>query len=182
MPSKKDPTSSPYFKATPTRRSTRVSASTTPTAKKRKQYTEPDTDEDASQPTSASDKESNFDESADDSTSDFKKTGKNNGSSKRVKRDDDYVSEEEEEEEDDNDEEDDSADEGRQMKRTVIPLPKLRDEGEMEYRATRIHQNTMLFLRDLRKNNNRDWMKCEFLHLFMILRHSRVLMVEDRAD
>lgn len=156
MPAKKDLTTSPYFKSTPTRRSTRASASNTPsksTAKKRKQYTEPDSEVESLV--------SEFDESGDDSASDFEKDRNAKGSHKKVKRDEDYVSEDEVEEEEEEGEESDSADDSRQMKRTVIPLAKLRDEGETEYTDQRIHQNTMLFLKDLKKHNNRDWMKCE---------------------
>jgi hypothetical protein len=41
-----------------------------------------------------------------------------------------------------------------------IPLPKARDAGGQPYEDSRIHPNTFLFLKDLKANNNRDWLKC----------------------
>jgi hypothetical protein len=41
-----------------------------------------------------------------------------------------------------------------------IPLPKARDAGDTPYEDSRIHPNTFLFLKDLKANNNRDWLKC----------------------
>jgi hypothetical protein len=41
-----------------------------------------------------------------------------------------------------------------------IPLPKARDAGDQPYEDSRIHPNTFLFLKDLKANNNRDWLKC----------------------
>jgi len=159
MPSKTNVNSSPYFKSTPRRRSTRVSASSTPKtiAKKRKQA--------ESESEAESEAGSEFHESSDDSASDFgTSTSKGNGN-KRVKRDEDYASESEVEtqDDDDEDEDDDIGDESRPMKRTVIPLPKLRDEGDVEYKDGRIHENTLLFLKDLKRHNNREWMKCQCL-------------------
>lgn len=65
--------------------------------------------------------------------------------------------EEDEEEEDDDDEQDEDA----PMKTKVIPLVKLRDTGGVEYGDDKIHKNTLLFLRDLKANNRRPWLKCE---------------------
>ncbi|KXJ89780.1 hypothetical protein Micbo1qcDRAFT_136870 [Microdochium bolleyi] len=42
---------------------------------------------------------------------------------------------------------------------TFIPLPKLRDEGGIDYEPERIHPNTLLFLKDLKANNKRSWLK-----------------------
>jgi hypothetical protein len=41
-----------------------------------------------------------------------------------------------------------------------IPLPKARDAGDQPYEDSRIHPNTFLFLKDLKANNRREWLKC----------------------
>lgn len=41
----------------------------------------------------------------------------------------------------------------------IIDKPRARSPGETPYRDDRIHPNTMLFLRDLRNNNDREWLK-----------------------
>lgn len=55
---------------------------------------------------------------------------------------------------DNEDEEDSDA----PPKTTFIPI-KLRDEGSVAYADDRLHENTMLFLADLKKNNRRSWLK-----------------------
>ena len=40
-----------------------------------------------------------------------------------------------------------------------IPLPKAREAGKTPYQAHTIHPNTLLFLGDLRKHNDREWLK-----------------------
>ena len=40
-----------------------------------------------------------------------------------------------------------------------IPLPKAREVGKTPYQPHTIHPNTLLFLGDLRKNNDREWLK-----------------------
>lgn len=85
---------------------------------------------------------------------------------KRVKRDEDYQSASEIKEDEEDEEADDSDDSSKPAKVTITPLPKLRPEGEVDYEDSRVHENTMLFLKDLKKHNNRDWMKCEILPLF----------------
>lgn len=40
-----------------------------------------------------------------------------------------------------------------------IPLPKARGAGKTPYSPSSIHPNTLLFLGDLRKNNDREWLK-----------------------
>lgn len=42
---------------------------------------------------------------------------------------------------------------------TFEPLPQLRDMGGIEYEDTRIHPNTLAFLKDLKANNKRSWLK-----------------------
>jgi hypothetical protein len=43
----------------------------------------------------------------------------------------------------------------------VIKKPKARDAGDTPYTDDTIHPNTMLFLKDLATNNDRQWLKCE---------------------
>ena len=40
-----------------------------------------------------------------------------------------------------------------------IKLPKAREAGKTPYTDTTIHPNTMLFLKDLQENNDREWLK-----------------------
>ncbi|KAL8821848.1 MAG: hypothetical protein Q9191_007233 [Dirinaria sp. TL-2023a] len=40
-----------------------------------------------------------------------------------------------------------------------VPLPKARGDGGIKYEEGRVHPNTMLFLGDLRANNDREWLK-----------------------
>ncbi|PGH13205.1 hypothetical protein AJ79_03762 [Helicocarpus griseus UAMH5409] len=44
-------------------------------------------------------------------------------------------------------------------KEVFIKLPKARDAGDTPYEDGTIHPNTMLFLKDLKKNNQREWFK-----------------------
>ena len=41
----------------------------------------------------------------------------------------------------------------------VIDKPRARSPGKTPYRAEQVHPNTMLFLQDLVKNNDREWLK-----------------------
>jgi hypothetical protein len=41
----------------------------------------------------------------------------------------------------------------------VIELPQEKDDGGVSYEDGRIHSNTLEFLKDLKKNNNREWLK-----------------------
>lgn len=52
-------------------------------------------------------------------------------------------------------------DEDARPKVTFIPLPKLRDDGGIGYEDDRAHPNTLLFLKDLKANNKRSWLKCK---------------------
>ena len=44
-------------------------------------------------------------------------------------------------------------------KEVFIKKPKARDPGGIDYRDDTIHPNTMLFLKDLKENNERQWLK-----------------------
>lgn len=43
----------------------------------------------------------------------------------------------------------------------IIKKPKARDAGNTPYTDETVHPNTMLFLEDLAKNNDRTWLKCK---------------------
>ncbi|KAM0201338.1 hypothetical protein ACHAPA_005371 [Fusarium lateritium] len=68
---------------------------------------------------------------------------------------DELAQEPQEEEDDDGDSDDSDA----PPKVTIIPLVKLRDTEGIEYEDLKLHKNTMLFLRDLKANNQRPWLK-----------------------
>lgn len=55
--------------------------------------------------------------------------------------------------------EDEEFDEDAPPKITFIPLPKMRDTGGVDYEDDRLHKNTLLFLKDLKANNTRPWLK-----------------------
>ncbi|TQV98128.1 hypothetical protein V2A60_006189 [Cordyceps javanica] len=61
--------------------------------------------------------------------------------------------------EEEEDEVDDEDDENRPMKVTIVPLEQMREEGGVPYEDHKVHKNTMLFLRDLKANNRRPWLK-----------------------
>lgn len=44
----------------------------------------------------------------------------------------------------------------------IIKKPKARPAGKVPYSDDTIHPNTLLFLKDLKGNNNREWLKSEF--------------------
>jgi hypothetical protein len=54
-------------------------------------------------------------------------------------------------------EDDDEAEGGPRV--TFIPRKEMRGTGGVDYEDDRLHQNTMLFLKDLRANNKRTWLK-----------------------
>ncbi|KAF6834169.1 hypothetical protein CPLU01_05147 [Colletotrichum plurivorum] len=60
---------------------------------------------------------------------------------------------------DQDDEEDEEEDDEDERGVTIIPHEKLRPDGGMEYSDETVHKNTLLFLRDLKANNKRSWLK-----------------------
>lgn len=50
----------------------------------------------------------------------------------------------------------------------IIKKPKARPAGKVPYSDETIHPNTLLFLKDLKGNNNREWLKSEY-RLFALL-------------
>ncbi|CAH0021060.1 unnamed protein product [Clonostachys rhizophaga] len=57
------------------------------------------------------------------------------------------------------DQSDGDLDEDELPRVTIIPLERLRETGDIEYVDYRIHPNSLLFLTDLKDNNNRAWLK-----------------------
>lgn len=74
--------------------------------------------------------------------------------------DDDDVYAEQESEEKEKDDEDDE-DDFETNRYTITPLIKMRDLGGVPYEDDRLHKNTLLFLKDLKANNERSWLKCK---------------------
>lgn len=71
-------------------------------------------------------------------------------------------------EDDKDDEDDEDEDDDGPRKVTIIPLEKMRDTGGVEYEDHKVHKNTMLFLRDLKANNKRPWLKGECFEYFSV--------------
>ncbi|KAH8884645.1 hypothetical protein GQ53DRAFT_751929 [Thozetella sp. PMI_491] len=93
-----------------------------------------------------------------------KDRGKSNGTKRaKIEEDDDYDAYQEDVDiqKNGNSEEDDDEefDEAAPPKVTFIPHVKLRDEGGVPYKDDRLHKNTMEFLKDLKANNKRSWLK-----------------------
>jgi hypothetical protein len=42
----------------------------------------------------------------------------------------------------------------------IIKKPKAREAGDTPYNESTIHPNTMLFLKEIKANNDRQWLKC----------------------
>lgn len=59
------------------------------------------------------------------------------------------------------DDTDDESDDDAPPKVTFTPLPQLRDTGGIDYADDRLHPNTLAFLKDLKANNKRPWLKCK---------------------
>lgn len=54
-------------------------------------------------------------------------------------------------------------------KEVFIKLPKPRDAGDTLYEDHTIHPNTMLFLKDLKANNQREWLKSKYKRMFYVV-------------
>lgn len=74
---------------------------------------------------------------------------------------DDFKEDVKDEKQDDDDDDDSDSDEDEEPRVTIIPLIKMRDTGGVDYEDDRLHKNTLLFLKDLKANNKRDWLKCK---------------------
>lgn len=51
-------------------------------------------------------------------------------------------------------------------KEVFIEKPKARDPGDVPYEDDTLHPNTILFLKDLTKNNERQWLKGNLMHCY----------------
>lgn len=49
-------------------------------------------------------------------------------------------------------------------KQVIVRVPKPRQAGDTPYEDHTIHPNTLLFLKDLAKNNRREWLKSDYAH------------------
>jgi hypothetical protein len=56
---------------------------------------------------------------------------------------------------------DSDAEDNNEPESYTVPFPKAREAGDTPYANDRIHPNTLLFLKELKANNNRDWLKCK---------------------
>ncbi len=63
--------------------------------------------------------------------------------------------------------------------RLVIKKPKAREPGKTPYTDQTIHPNTMLFLKDLAANNDRQWLKSKAFHHILIDPLLFVMLRED---
>jgi len=89
-------------------------------------------------------------------------------SKSRAKQDsDEEESEAQFEEQEDDDEEEEEDDDDAPRKVQIIPLEKMRGTGGVEYEDHKLHRNTLLFLRDLKANNKRTWLKSACFQLFL---------------
>lgn len=108
--------------------------------------------------------EDTHDESAEDEAPVKKQrrlSAKRKSTSKQVEEDQ-YEDEPADEDQEDQDAEDDDDDDDAPRKVVIIPLEKMRDTGGVAYEDHKVHKNTLLFLKDLKANNKRTWLKCEF--------------------
>ncbi|KAH8763107.1 hypothetical protein F5883DRAFT_605525 [Diaporthe sp. PMI_573] len=140
------------------RRSTRISSSA-----KKSQYFESDSDD--------------FDDKNGDSSKENVKATNGNGTgrkrgrpgkkpasrptsaSKKAKVESEDDADEFQEEAEEDEEDDDELDEDEEPRVTITPLNKMRPAGDVDYEDDKLHPNTLLFLKDLKANNKRSWLK-----------------------
>lgn len=63
-----------------------------------------------------------------------------------------------------------------------IPLPKARGPGKTPYQDHTVHPNTMTFLGELKRNNEREWLKSKSLGIFFNSRFPLVEVDEVREE
>ncbi|KAL2275991.1 hypothetical protein FJTKL_01399 [Diaporthe vaccinii] len=80
------------------------------------------------------------------------------GKKAKIEHDDDS-DEFKEDGKDEEEEDDDELDEDEEPRVTITPLNKMRGTGGVDYEEDRLHPNTLLFLKDLKANNKRSWLK-----------------------
>lgn len=64
-------------------------------------------------------------------------------------------------------------------KEVFIELPQARDPGEIPYEDHTIHPNTLLFLKDLKANNDREWLKSKRVHCDRLRAHLVNIMLQN---
>lgn len=145
------------------RRSTRISSSG-----KKSQYFESDSDDDLGD---KSEYASADDVKAKNGNGTARKRGRppknpasrQTSSGKKAKIEDDDDADEFQEEVEDEEDDDDELDEDEEPRVTITPLNKMRGIGGVDYDDEMLHPNTLLFLKDLKANNKRSWLKCKIL-------------------
>jgi hypothetical protein len=61
----------------------------------------------------------------------------------------------------------------------IIKKPKARDAGDTPYTESTIHPNTMLFLKEIKANNDRKWLKCKSYDSYCQYAVSNLCIVHD---
>ncbi|KAM7207289.1 Conserved hypothetical protein (DUF2461) domain containing protein [Naviculisporaceae sp. PSN 640] len=143
--------STPTASSSSRRRSQRASTSATKTSK----YFEPEISESESEPDVKPRRKSLESSKRANATKSSRASKK---AKLEVEEEDDYEDEDVPDTKEEEDE-DSELDEDAIPKTTFIPLPKLRDTGGIEYADDRLHPNTLAFLKDLKANNKRSWLK-----------------------
>ncbi|KAG6361202.1 hypothetical protein INS49_009426 [Diaporthe citri] len=77
----------------------------------------------------------------------------------KIEQDDDDSDEFQEDGKDEEEDDDNELDEDEEPRVTITPLNKMRGTGGVDYEDDRLHPNTLLFLKDLKANNKRSWLK-----------------------
>ena len=62
-------------------------------------------------------------------------------------------------------------------KEVIIKKPKARAAGKTPYADDTLHPNTLLFLADLKKNNDREWLKSECFECYSIFHSARLRQI-----
>lgn len=142
-----------------------------------------------------SDEEEQFKEDSEEEAEVQPKKKSRGRPAKKVKEasdEDQYHTPNEDEDNKDNDDNEDDDDDDAPRKVEIIPLEKLRDTGGVPYEDHYVHNNTMLFLKDLKANNKRTWLKCELSQITctialqisspMLIGHSMQHMMENTGE
>lgn len=144
------------------RRSTRISSTG-----KKSQYFEGGNDSDTTEEDELSTPQSTNDVKNKNKKAKITKNGRPRGrpAKKAAESEDDTAHAKKEEEDGDDDQEydddNDDLDEDEKPRVTFTPHVKMRDTGGVPYQDDRLHKNTLLFLKDLKANNKRTWLKCK---------------------
>lgn len=164
-PRKRQPAAPETPVASAGRRSTRISSSG-----KKSQYFEASSDDDIEDSTADEFKATNGNGNSTgrkrgrprkNPASGLTSTGKKKA---KIEHDEDDSDEFQEDGKDEEEDDDDELDEDEEPRVTITPLNKMRGAGGIDYEDDRLHPNTLLFLKDLKANNKRSWLKCKLHH------------------